>query len=107
MKHKNMNGAIIMFPLKESEVVELGAIYEVTAGFAQKVSEAPTSAIFGVCIGGDQVEKGKIMLDIDPTSIFLEKYETKPTLGEVVDGCKAVIGVDEEAGTYTYILRKA
>lgn len=107
MKHKNMNGATIMFPLKDKEKVVIGAIYEIASGVAQKVTGAPTSAIFGVCIGGNEVEVGKVMLDIDPTSIFLEGYSTKPTLGEVVDGCKAVIGIDEEAKTFTYILRKA
>ena len=107
MKHKNMNGASIMFPLKANEKVEVGAIYELNAGVAQKVEGTPSGALFGVCIGGGHVEAGKIMLDIDPTSIFSEKYDEVPTIGTVVDGCKLVISVDTENATFAYILRKA
>ncbi len=107
MKHKNMNGGVILFPLKENEEVVNGAVYEVNDGKASKVTGTPTGALIGVCMGGDKVEKGKIMLDIDPTSIFLEKYTEVPTIGAFVDGCKLVIGVDTDAGTFTYILRKA
>lgn len=106
MKLKNTSCGIIMFPLKENEAVEAGAVYEVVSGVAQKVTATPTGALIGVCQGGDKLETGKIMLDIDPTSIFRETYEEKPTVGAFILGCKLVIAVDEENKTFDYILRK-
>lgn len=106
MKLKNTSEGIIMFPLKENEKVENGAIYEIVSGVAQKVVTAPEGDIIGVCQGGDKVEKGKIMLDIDPTSIYRETYEDKPTIGGKVLGCKLVIAVNEENKTFDYMLRK-
>ena len=64
-----------------------------------------TGALIGVCQGGDKLETGKVMLDIDPTSIFRETYEDKPTVGAFVLGCKLVVAVDEANGTFDYILR--
>lgn len=106
MKFKNTSDGIIMFPLKEKEEVVNGAVYEIVSGVAQKVTATPTGEIIGVCQGGDKVEKGRIMLDIDPTSIYRETYTDKPTIGEKLLGCKLVIATDETNKTYDYILRK-
>ena len=106
MKFKNTSCGTIMFPLKENEAIENGAIYEIVSGKAQKVTTTPTGEIVGVCQGGDKLEKGKIMLDIDPTSIYREAYTDKPTIGEKLLGCKLVIATDETNKTYDYILRK-
>lgn len=106
MKFKNTSCGTIMFPLKENEAITNGAVYEIVSGKAQKVTTTPTGALIGVCQGGDKLEKGKIMLDIDPTSIFKETYESKPTVGEAVLGCKLVIAVDEVNKTFEYVLRK-
>lgn len=106
MKFKNLHGGTIMFPINSGTEVIPGAIYEITAGVATKVTGAITSDLFGVCQGGDKVEKGMIMLDIDPTSLFKEKYSSKPTIGEFVDSCKLVVEVDEEAEEFTYLVRK-
>jgi len=100
----NTSEAIIHFPLKTGEEVEEGAFYEIVEGKAQKVSGEPTGNIVGVCIGGgDKIEKGHILLDIDPTSIYEEPYEEKPTIGTIIDYTKLVISVNEAAGTYRFM----
>lgn len=103
----NTSEATIFFPLKEGEEVVEGAFYEVVDGYAQELDGAePTGAIVGVCIGGgDQIEKGKIMLDIDPTSIYEEAYDEAdvPTIGEVIDYVKVVISVNTAAKTYRFM----
>lgn len=107
MKFKNMNGEAILVPLAEGETIVYGAVYEVVDGKAKKAGSALTGELFGVCKGGDKIEAGKIMLDINPTAIFKETYTELPTIGNIVDGCKLVIAVDEEAKAYEYVLRKA
>lgn len=107
MKFKNLSEATLYFPLKEEEVVENGAVYEIVSGKAQKVTGAITGKIFGVCAGGNNMRPGYIMLDIDPTSVFREEYSSKPTIGTYVDNCKLVIDVDEESKTFMYLLREA
>lgn len=105
MYKTNTSEATIFFPLKSGETVEEGAFYEIVEGKAQKVSGEPTGNIVGVCIGGgDKIEKGKIMLDIDPTSIYEEAYDDEaPTIGSVIDYVKVVISVNEAAGTYRFM----
>ena len=107
MKYKNMAGEAIMVPLAEGQAVVVGAVYEVTSGKATKAGSAVSGELFGICKGGDKIEKGMIMLDINPTSIFREAYTELPTIGTIVDGCKLVIAVDTDAKEYEYILRKA
>ena len=100
----NTSEAIIHFPLKEGEEVVEGAFYEVVNGYAQKVTGEPSGNIIGVCYGGgDKVEKGHILLDIDPTSIYQESYDVKPTIGEIIDYVKLVISVDEATKTYRFM----
>lgn len=106
MKFKNLHGGTIMFPIASDTEVTAGAIYQIVGGLAVKVTGAITSDLYGVCQGGDKVEKGMIMLDIDPTSLFKEKYSAKPTIGEFVDSCKLVVEVDEELEEFTYLVRK-
>lgn len=107
MKLTNTSTRMILFPLAEGEEVVYGAVYEVGSTGATKVTTSPTSDIIGVAMGGDKIEKGKIMLDIDQTSIFEEAYgETAPEVGSYVLDCKLVLTVDTEKGTYTYILKK-
>lgn len=106
MKSRNLSKGTIMFPLKANEEVEVGKVYEIVSGKAQKVASAVTGTIIGVAIGGDKIEVGKIMLDIDPTAMFKEAYESAaPTIGSFVDGCKLVVTVDTEAKTFEYLLR--
>ena len=107
MKYKNMAGEAIMVPLAEGQAVVVGAVYEVTSGKATKAGSTVSGELFGICKGGDKIEKGMIMLDINPTSIFREAYTELPTIGTIVDGCKLVIAVDTHAKEYEYILRKA
>lgn len=107
MKFKNLSEATLYFPLKDGEEVENGAVYEIVGGVAQKVESAVTGNIIGVCAGGNNIRKGYIMLDIDPTAVFREEYTSKPTIGEYVDGCKLVVDVDTETETFMYLLRKA
>lgn len=106
MKFKNLSEATLYFPLKEGETVENGAVYEIVSGEAQKVTEAVTGTLLGVCAGGNNIRDGYIMLDIDPTSVFKETYTDLPTIGAFVDGCKLVIGVDTDAETFAYLVRK-
>lgn len=106
MKFKNLHGGSIMFPIAEGTEVVPGAVYQVTGGFAAKVTGAITAELFGVCMGGNNVEVGKIMLDIDPTSLFVEKYDSKPTVGTFVDGHKLVVAVDEAKEEFSYLVRK-
>lgn len=105
MKYKNMNGESLLFPLAEGQEIVNGAIYEIVSGKAQKATTV-TGNLFGVCKGGDKIEKGMVMLDINPTSIFREAYTELPTIGTFVGGCKLVIAVDEDAEEYEFILRK-
>lgn len=108
MKRFNLSKGTLYFPLKSGETVTSGAVYEIVSGKAQKVaSTGATGDLFGVCEGGDNVRKGYVMLDIDPTSVFTEAYaSTAPTLGTFVDGCKLVTNVDTDARTFGYILKK-
>lgn len=106
MKFKNLSEATLYFPLKEAEEVENGAVYEIVSGKAQKVTGSVTGNLLGVCAGGDKMRGGYIMLDIDPTSVFKEKYSSKPTIGTFVDSCKLVVDVDEETKTFAFLVRK-
>lgn len=106
MKFKNLHGGSIMFPIAEGTEVVPGAVYQITNGVAVKVEGAITAELFGVCQGGDKIEVGKIMLDIDPTSLFIEKYENKPTVGAFVDSHKLVVAVDEAKEEFSYLVRK-
>lgn len=106
MKFKNLHGGSIMFPIAEGTEVVPGAVYQITGGKAVKVEGAISADLFGVCQGGDKIEVGKIMLDIDPTSLFAEKYDSKPTVGTFVDGHKLVVAVDEAIKEFSYLVRK-
>ena len=106
MKAFNLSKGTLYFPLKAGEEVVNGGIYEIVDGKAQAVSNTITGTILGVCAGGDNVRPGQVMLDIDPTSAFVEAYTTTaPAIGAYVDGCKLVIGVNTDAKTFTYLLR--
>ena len=105
MKFKNLSEATLYFPLKEGEAVKNGAVYEIVSGKAQKVTGTVSGNILGVCVGGNHVREGFVMLDIDPTSVFKETYSLLPTIGTFVDGCKLVIGVDTDAKTFAYLVR--
>ncbi len=99
----------LFFPLQNTEeAVENGAIYEVKDGKAVKVASgvAPTSDLIGVAVGGNNVEKGKVLLTVNPLMIFKEDYTVKPTLGSYVDGCKLVVEIDEDKQTFKFLLRK-
>ena len=106
MKFKNLSKGTLYFPLKSDEEITNGAVYEIVEGKAQKISGDITGNLVGVCIGGDNMRPGYVMLDIDPTAIFKEAYEEAPTIGAVVDGCKVVLDVDTDAETFTYILKQ-
>lgn len=107
MKFKNLSEGTLYFPLKTNEAVTNGAVYEIVSGKAQKIgSSGITGNLVGVCLGGDKVRTGYVMLDVDPTSIFKEKYSgTAPTIGDYVSNCKLVLDVDTDAKTFTYLLR--
>lgn len=106
MNKTNTSEAIIHFPLKDGEEVVEGGIYEIVDGKAQAIGEEITGSLLGVCIGGgDKLEKGHILLDIDPTSIYEEPYEEAPTIGDYVDTVKLVISVNTDAETFRYLLR--
>ena len=107
MKFKNLSEATLYFPLKENEEVKNGAVYEIVSGKAQKVTSTVTGDLLGVCVGGNEMRKGYIMLDIDPTSVFKDTYESEvPTIGAFVDNCKLVLAVDTDNKTFDYLLRK-
>ena len=107
MKSRNLSKGTFYFPLKTNEAVTNGAVYEIVSGKAQKIGSSITGNILGVCAGGDNVRKGFIMLDIDPTAVFKEAYSsTAPTIGAYVDKCKLVIGVDTDNTEFEYLLRK-
>lgn len=112
MKYKNMNGEAIMFPLAEGERVVVGAMYEINTEGKAVICESSVAQhsgyIVGICKGGDKIEKGMIMLDINPTSIFRDKLTfAAPNVGTYVGSHKLVIAVDEEANEYEFILRKS
>ena len=107
MKFKNLSEGTLYFPLKASEAVTNGAVYEIVSGKAQKVGSTVTGDLLGVCVGGNNVRAGYIMLDIDPTSVFKESYSgTAPTIGAYKDKCKLIIDVDTDAHTFAYLVRK-
>ena len=101
----NTSEAILHFPLKEGEEVVEGAFYEVVDGYAQAVSGEPTGNIVGVCYGGgDKIEKGHILLDVDPTSIYEESYtDSAPTIGSILNYVKLVVSVNEANKTYRFM----
>lgn len=101
----NTSEAILHFPLKSGETVEEGKFYEVVDGYAQKVSGEPTGNIVGMCYGGgDKIEKGHILLDVDPTSIYEEPYtDSAPTIGSIIGYTKLVVSVNEAAKTYRFM----
>lgn len=109
MKLKNLHGGILMFNLREGEQAMPGETYQIVdGGFAEICYGNITTEIYGVCMGGGNVEKGKIMLDIDPTSVFEAKYEdVAPSVGYFTMGHRLVLAVDETARTYEYLVRKA
>ena len=106
MKRFNLSKGTLYFPLKANEEVVNGAVYEIVDGKAQKVTDTATGDLVGVCEGGDNVREGFVMLDIDPTAVFTEKYDVAPTLGTTLAGCKLVLNVDTDAETFDYILRR-
>lgn len=109
MKKFNLSKGTLYFPLKANEEVVNGAVYEIVNGKAQKVaSTGATGELFGVCEGGNNVRAGYVMLDIDPTAVFTEKYTSgnAPTIGAYLLDCKLVVGLDTNALTYDYILKK-
>lgn len=106
MRKRYLSDAVMHFPLKTGETVEVGKVYEIVSGVAQKItSSGITGNIVGVCMGGNNINVGKIMLDVDPTAVFEEGYSTKPTIGTFVDGCKLVVAVNEDNSTFEYILK--
>lgn len=108
MKKFNLSKGTLYFPLKADEEVVNGAAYEIVDGKAQKVAgTGATSNVVGICVGGDNVRDGQIMLDIDPTAVYTESYTgAAPALGSFVHACKLVIGVDTAAKTFDYLVRK-
>jgi hypothetical protein len=110
MAKTNTSTGTWYFPLKSGEDAVEGAVYEIVDGKAQAVDDSITGVLIGVCIGGgDKMRPGEIMLDIDPTSIYEEAYESDaPTIGTYADElCKLVVAVDTEKGTFKYLLRVA
>lgn len=107
MKSRNLSKGTFYFPLKSGETIDDGAVYEIVSGKAQKVTSTITGKLIGVCIGGDNIRKGYVMLNIDPTTVYKEAYSsTAPTIGEYTDKCKLVINVNEADKEFEYLLRK-
>lgn len=96
------------YDLKAGEDALCNCFYGIKTGKAEKISEAVGEGIelIGFSHGGNNVAKGKILLDINPAVEYmciLGNDTARPAIGEVVNGYQKVTAVhyDGDVGYVT------
>lgn len=88
------------YKLDTDEEALANVFYGVKDGVAERIEGTASGYdIIGFSHGGDKVVKGKILLDINPQIAYIVKLgenESRPEVGEVVNGYQRVIAVNYE-----------
>lgn len=99
LKSIDGSGTITRFyELEEGATAEENVFYQIIEGKAGQISSTEADGIIGFSHGG-KLSTGEhhdncVLLDINPSVIYMQRLEvgdTKPAIGDVVDGFKEVI----------------
>lgn len=101
LKSNESTGTPILryYKMAAGEEAFTNAFYEIKNNVASKVSGTPTGKLIGFSHGGDRLAKGLIFLDINTFVVYmgiLEDGDTKPNIGDVVNGYQKVIDTHYE-----------
>lgn len=79
----------------EDTVAYANAFYEIADNKATKITGTPTGDLIGFSHGGNNLAKGLIFLDINPTVVYMgilgEEDTDRPDIGAIVNGYQRVI----------------
>lgn len=110
LKSIDGSGTIMRYyELADGEEAYTNVFYEVASNKCAKISGTPTGELIGFSHGGDRLVNGCMLLDINPSivymGIFEEGEESRPNIGEIVNGYQKVIDThydnDEVSGKGT------
>lgn len=88
------------YKLAAGEQALANTFYEIKDNVASRVVGTPTGKLIGFSHGGNALAKGLIFLDINHFVVYmgiLEEGDTKPNIGDVVNGYQKVIDTHYEA----------